>query len=133
MNWSKFCPLLGAPADPLPFGPGLNCHRLVAGVAVNMAAALWEKYAAENGFYRRMRANGQVTEKAARRLFLARVGPRMLEDARLALADMLTQPDTLVPQARKDEIAEALILDNDLRAKRIVAEERLRAYTGMMH
>lgn len=109
--------------DPMPFGPGLNAHWRVAKVAVEMANALFEEYAAVNAIYRRLRAEGRVSEADARRLFVERVGPRMLEQARIALTDMLTQPG--VPTAVKDEITEALILDNDLRAKRIVADERL--------
>jgi len=107
----------------MPFGPGLNAHWRVAKVAVEMANALFEEYAAVNAIYRRLRAEGRVSEADARRLFVERVGPRMLEQARIALTDMLTQPG--VPTAVKDEITEALILDNDLRAKRIVADERL--------
>jgi hypothetical protein len=111
--------------DPLPFGPGLNCHKMVAKIAIEMANALWEQYAANNFIYRKMRAEGRVREKDARQLFVQQVGPRVLEDARSALTDMLTVPDHIMPTAQKAEIAEALILDNDLRAKRIVAERHL--------
>lgn len=103
-------------------GRGLNAHKRVAAVAVEMANHLFEKYMRNDALYRKMRADGRVTEKAARRLFVDRVAPRLLEDARQALTNMLTQPDDRVPVAMKDEIAEALIQDSDLRAKRFVAE-----------
>jgi hypothetical protein len=48
----------------------------------------------------------------------------LLEDARQALVQCLAQPDDVCPVSMKDEIAEALILDNDLRAKRMVAANR---------
>lgn len=111
--------------DPQRFGPGLNAHWRVAKVAVEMANAAFEQYMEVDAIYHRMRANGQVTEKNARRLFVERVAPRFLEEARIALTNMLTQPDFTVPRAMKDEIAEALIQDSDLRANRIVADERL--------
>jgi hypothetical protein len=64
-------------------------------------------------------------------VFVERVAPRMLEDARQALTTLLTLPDDKMPVAQKDEIAEALILDNDLRAKRIVAQDRVTAPKGV--
>jgi hypothetical protein len=88
---------------------GLNAHRMVAEVAVSMAEEYFETFAADNAFYQAIRAQGQITEKAARLVFVERVAPRLLEDA--------------MPKKQKDEIAEALILDTDLRANRFVAEE----------
>lgn len=116
-------PHIGRRTLDLPnFGPGLTAHRLVASVAVEMAEELFEVYAADNGVYRALRAQGQVTEKQARKVFVERVAPRMLEDARRTLTDMLSQPDDVVPARQKDEIAEALCKDTDLRANRFVAE-----------
>ena len=110
--------------EKLPFGPGLNAHKLVAKTAMEMAEELFEVYALENGIYRAMRAEGQVTERDARRHFVSRVAPRLLEDARQSLVQCLAQPDDVCPVSMKDEIAEALILDNDLRGKRMVAANR---------
>lgn len=118
--------------DPTNAGGGLNAHRRVAAVAVEMANHLFEEYMRVNAIYHQMRAAGQVTEKAARKLFVERVAPRMLEDARRALTDMLTQPDDRVPPSMKEEIAEALMLDNDLRGKRIIAED-VAAVSQMIH
>lgn len=117
-------PHLGRPYRDNPrFGPGLNAHAMVMNVAVEMANEMFEVYSRENAFHRKMRANGQVTDKAARRLFVERVAPRLLSEARQALTNMLTQPDDRVPLSMKDEIAAALILDNDLQAKRFVAAD----------
>jgi hypothetical protein len=120
--------------DPLRAGGGLNAHRLVAETAVEMANELFEVYAVENAVYRRLRADGALTEAQARKVFVSRVAPRLLEDARKALTACLAQSDAEVPVSLKDQIAEALILDNDLRAKRIVAEDRIRAPgSGAVH
>jgi hypothetical protein len=106
------------------YGPGLNAHRLVAEVAVEMAHELFEVYAADNAIYHALRANGEITEKAARLVFVERVAPRLLQDARQTLAKMLSHPDDVVPKAQKDEILEALVLDAPLMANRFVAEDQ---------
>lgn len=104
------------------FGPGLNAHRLVAEQAIEMANELFEVYARENTIYRALRANGQVSAKQARLVFVERVAPKLLEDARQALTLCLSQPDVSV--ALKDQIAEALIMDAPLRASRLVATDQ---------
>lgn len=108
-------------------GQGLNGHWRVVKVAKEMAATLCEEYLKHNQWRAAMTANGRVSDEAVRELFVERYAPQLLEQARLALTDMLTQPDFTVPQSEKAEIAEALILDNSLRGKRVVAEERLQA------
>jgi hypothetical protein len=113
--------------DPIRAGGGLNAHRLVAETAIGMANELFEVYAMENAIYRRLRVDGQVSEKQARRFFVERTAPRLLEQAREALTECLSQPDDVCPVSQKDRIAEALILDNDLRAKRIVTDDRIAA------
>jgi hypothetical protein len=106
------------------FGPGLVAHRLVMETACGMAEALFEVYARDNATYKALRANGQLTTKQARLVFLERVAPRLLEDARKSLTDCLSLPDDVMPVAQKDEIAEALIADTVLRAHRFVAEDQ---------
>lgn len=118
--------------DPLRTGGGLNAHKLVAEQAVEMAQELFEVYARHNAMYHKLRAGGQVTEKQARQVFVERVAPRLLEDARQALTTCLTLDDEVMPVAQKNEIAEALILDNELRAKRIVASDRVGGI-GVVH
>lgn len=119
--------------DPIRAGGGLNAHHMVAETAVGMANELFEVYAMENDIYRGLRAQGRVSEKDARKFFVERIAPRLLEEARQALTACLSQPDDVCPVTLKDQIAEALILDNDLRAKRMVTDQRLIAGSGTMH
>jgi hypothetical protein len=100
---------------------GLNVHIMVAQVAQEMAQELFEIYARDNAVYRKLRADGQVTEKQAREVFVTRVCPKLYEDARQQLAGMLAEPDDVVSDHMKRQIHEALCLDNDLRANRQVA------------
>lgn len=104
---------------------GLNAHWRVAEVAQNMAQELWPVYARDNAFYKHMRAGGQITEDDARIQFVMRMTPKLLEDAREALAGCLAS-DAL---SDKDKMAihEALVLDNDLRAGRIKSTASLQA------
>lgn len=106
------------------FGPGLVAHKLVMQTAIEMANELFEVYARNNGTYRALRAGGQVTAEGARLAFVDRVAPRLLEDARKALTDCLSLPESRLSKRQKDEIAEALIADTDLRANRFVAEDQ---------
>ena len=118
--------------DPQRFGPGLNAHKLVAETAVRMAQECWEAHmSANNALYRSFREN--LTEKQALTAFVARVAPTLLEDARLALTDCLSQPDRVVPPSMKAQIAEALIADSPLRANRVVAADHAVMPSGMVH
>lgn len=110
--------------------PGLNAHRLVAETAIEMAQELFEEYARVNEVYAAMRAKGK-SEKALRRIFVKRVAPKFLEEARKALSNMLIQEH--VSQMAKDEIYEALILDNELRANRVVAKDRATVPAQLLH
>lgn len=100
---------------------GLNAHRLIAETAMGLANEWFEVYASKNDYYRKMTAEGRVTEKNAREFFVMRMAPKLYEDARAALADCLTKPD--ISDYMKDEILEALVLDNDLRANRLVSTQ----------
>ena len=105
-------------------GRGLNAHIMVAQTAVEMAQACFEAHmSANNELYRAFRQN--LTEKQARLVFVKQVAPTLLEEARLALTDCLTQSDDEVSPRLKDEIAQALILDSDLRANRLKAAEHM--------
>ena len=111
-------------------GRGLNAHRLVAETAVKLAYNVYEAWmGANNDLYRTMREN--LTNRRIETIFVAKIAPTLLEEARIALTECLSQPDSEVPVSMKDEIAEALILDNDLRAKRIVAQDRVTAPKGV--
>lgn len=103
---------------------GLNAHVLVAKTAVGIAEAQFELYMInDNALYKALREN--LTAKQVRTAFLAKAAPMLLEEARLVLTDMLSKPDTEVPQAMKDEIADALIKDTDLRGGRLKAAEHM--------
>lgn len=111
-------------------GRGLNAHRLIAETAVKLAYACYEEWmGANNDLYRKMREN--LTNKQIETVFVAKVAPTLLEEARLALTDCLAEPDSVVPQSMKDEIAEALILDTDFRANRVKAAEHMPS--GLVH
>lgn len=109
--------------EKLRAGGGLNAHKLVAEVAIEMANELFDVYAKENDVYRAMRQRGEVTEKQARKTFVERVAPRLFEDARASLVACLAEPDDRVTPGMKETIYEALLLDNDLRGKRTVASD----------
>jgi hypothetical protein len=105
-------------------GRGLNAHRMVAETAVRLAYELYESWmAAHNDVRRSFKAI--PTEKARQLVFVRQAAPQLLEEARLALTDCLNQPDDVVSKRLKDEIAEALILDGDLRANRLKAAEHM--------
>lgn len=105
-------------------GRGMNAHRMVAETAVGMAHAAFEQYmSAHNDVYKAFRLN--LTEKQARVVFVAKIAPTLLEEARLALTDCLAQPDDVCTQKLKEEIFDALIKDNDLRASRQKAAQNV--------
>lgn len=103
-------------------GTGLNAHRMVAELAVKLADEHFDLYMSENNeLWKLFKDN--LTPKQRRIAFVSKVAPVLLEDARLILTDMLTQPEDVVTQHMKDQIMEALILDNDFRANRKVAAQ----------
>jgi hypothetical protein len=105
-------------------GTGLNAHRLVAETAVGLAQSCYEAWmGVNNELYRVMRR--ELTNKQIETVFIAKVAPTLLEEARLVLTDMLSMGDAEVPKSLKDEIAEALILDTDFRANRVRAAEHM--------
>jgi hypothetical protein len=111
----------------------LNAHWMIQKQARLMAAKLFEDYARDNDLYHHL-TNGTVllngkpvtTAKKALAVFVELTAPKLYEDARMALTAMLEQPDDRVPIPLKNQIAEALIMDNELRGNRIVAREHAR-------
>ncbi len=95
----------------------LNAHPRVLAVATEMANVLFEDYARDNDLYRQFKANAG-SEAYARKVFVARVTPRLFEEARQALARLLASD---CPQSMKDEVFDALVKDNLMRANRTVA------------
>lgn len=115
--------LVKDPDNLAGIGRGLNAHWRVVKVAIAMANELFEIYMLDNAWWHKMSAGGKVSEKQGRKVFVDCVAPQLLEDARQSMVDCLTQPDSVIPQALKDEIHEALVLDNGLRGKRMIAEQ----------
>lgn len=111
-------------------GRGLNAHRMVAETAVRLAYELYEGWMSEHNDVRRS-FKAIPTEKARQLVFVRQAAPQLLEEARLVLADCLSQPDEVVSKRLKDDIAAALILDGDLRANRVKAAEHMDA--GLLH
>lgn len=113
-------------------GRGLNAHKMVAETAVSMANAAFEQYmSAHNELWKAMREN--LTEKQARVAFVARIAPLLLEEARLALTDCLTQPDDECTPHMKAQIVDALVKDTDFRANRTVAAQNAMPCNVLMH
>lgn len=111
-------------------GRGLNAHRMVAETAVKLAYELYEGWMSEHNETRRA-FKAIPTEKARQLVFVRQAAPQLLEEARLLLTSCLSQPDSVVPKHMKDDIAEALMLDNDLRANRVKAAEHMPS--GLLH
>jgi hypothetical protein len=113
------------PSNIAGLGRGLNAHRMVAETAVAMATEAFELYmSANNELYKAFRE--KLTDKQIRVAFLAKIAPTMLEDARLALTDCLSQPDDVCSPKLKEEIVDALVKDVDFRANRGVAADNAR-------
>ena len=72
--------------------------------------------------YAWFKANGVRKEKQVRQMFVRKVAPTLLEDARKSLIALLSETDDRVTPYMKDQIYEAICLDNDLRANRMVSE-----------
>lgn len=96
----------------------LNVHVMIRVQAQKMANELFETYARENSTYRMWLEAGGTPAKA-RRIFVSRMAPKLYEDARLALIDVL-HPDVKVPQYLKDEIHEAVTADHGHRGNRMI-------------
>lgn len=97
-----------------------HCHLLVKDTARSLAEALYEKMAsASPAFYK---ANPEV------RTFVNHTWKHLIEEARTTLVRMLSLP---YPQELKDQIAEAIILDNTLTRDR-PARQASRVRTGQL-
>lgn len=109
-----------------------NAHWLIAKTAREMAEELYEEYVRDNRFYALMKEEDRYVQIARahgirnpkrevenREALLRRMTQELLEDARQAVAHLLTRYD--FTQQAKDDIAEALIQDNQLRFGRTSA------------
>lgn len=100
-------------------------HKLVKETAVKFANEVYEQCMHDNTLYANWKAQcPELTEKIARKKFVALLYPRLLETARHTLATMLGQN---YPESLKEEIADALVKDNFYR------EGRNRALAEKLH
>lgn len=106
-------------------GRGLNAHRMVAEMAVKMAYEYYDEYMSANNELWKM-FKESLTPKQRRAAWVSKIAPVLLEDARLVLTDLLSQPEDVVPVSMKDTILEALVKDSDFRANRKVAAQHAR-------
>lgn len=106
---------IGRPTlTPLPGGQ--HCHRLVSETAKKMAAELFELFAKDNTWYKgAQKLNPGLSASQLEAMFVKQRWPQLVEDARATLAKLL---GTNIAESLKNEIYQALILDNGLRANR---------------
>ena len=81
-------------------------HWLVAKTARELAESIYEDLAKDNAFYRR-----HPDQKA----WVEAVHGSLLQQAREALASILNDPRPTISEERREQIAEALIMDASLR------------------
>lgn len=107
---------------------GTPCHRLIRATAIEMAGALYDEIMRDNRLYEMWKRvypalSGPDMEAA----FVEMMWPKLIERARATLASMLHEQEQ---SGLRDEIATALIADNQFRAARIRAEARWRRKYG---
>ena len=91
------------PGAPIALPEGTFCHQLIADTAKSLARSLYEKMAS--------RSNEFFKEVPSEELFVAKVWPGLVEDARSTLIDMLAGN---YPEELKEQIHKAIVLDNTL-------------------
>lgn len=95
----------------------VTCHKLVASTAISMAQELYETLMLDNLWYATWKARCPgLTGEALMKKFVELNTAGLVEQARATLAGMLSRPD--INQTMKDEIYEALLLDNTLKGER---------------
>lgn len=90
----------------------LHCHKLVFETAKSMAHELYDALMQKNDWYALWKTqNPGLGAKALEDRFVRKNHAKMVPAARAALAGMLSGP---YPDEVKDQIFEALLLDNSL-------------------
>jgi hypothetical protein len=90
-----------------------HCHKVVAKVAREAAGELYERLMGEQQFYDPWREqNPGLSPKQLESRFIEKNWGKCIDFARATLACMLGRPD--VPEALKEDIMEALVLDASL-------------------
>jgi hypothetical protein len=98
--------------------PQAHAHKLVAKTAADMAGEIYGKVMQSNVAYTEWKMlNMDVTDvKELETRFIALMTPKLLGEARATLAKLLRMP---IAESLKEQIHEALVLDNTLRRGRV--------------
>lgn len=107
---------------------GTHCHIMVRSVAIELAGAVYDEVMRDNKVYEMWKEVYPALSGAdMERAFIEMMWPKLIERARATLAGMLTGNYS---SDLKDQIADALIADNQFRAERHAAEARWRKKYG---
>lgn len=91
---------------------GAHCHKLIAKVAQGLCSELFDALMQDNEIYDEWkRQHPGASRKGLERAFIGKYWGSSIPHARATLAHMLTLP---MSEVEKEEIAEALALDNTL-------------------
>lgn len=86
-----------------------HAHFLVRKTAIEMAESIYEDLMTDNTIYANWKALcPDLTPRKLQSQFIALMAPKLIEQARATLANML---GTNIPQSLKDQIFDALIKD----------------------
>lgn len=98
------------------YSTGKHCHKMVAETAKGIAEAFVEFTMQDNEQFAALRAaHPDLTTEQTHKELSKRLWPQFIEQARATLAKMLAGP---MEESLKEQIAQALILDNTLRRRR---------------
>lgn len=90
-----------------------HCHKIVAAVAKEVTGNLYEVVMGDNKVFEEWKKqNPDATQKQLESRFVEKNWGRCIEFARATLATMLNS--AVLPESVKDEIADALVKDNQL-------------------
>jgi hypothetical protein len=108
---------------------GAHCHKLLASVAVNCAAELYENLMSDNVLYKAWKdQNPGLTSNQLARKFISKNWGQCLGIARATLARLLESPTISVEY--KETIMEALVLDASLMKGRVDPAQIIGTTTG---
>ena len=106
----------------MPKPPEIHAHKLVAEVAVAAAHEKYDQLMFDDMLWAEWkRRHPGMSSKALEAKFVREWAPKCVEIARATLTMLLTQP---IDEGLKEQIHEALILDNTLARGRQTAQAR---------
>lgn len=110
----------------MTYAPRRYCHEMVKETAQEMAGAAFEVLASDNTRWAKMKTMcPELSAADTQKVFVGKLWPHLIEQARTTLAKMLTGP---LPDLVKDQIHEALVLDNELRFEKQPKSRRVAAH-----